>query len=530
MNYDYKNLRPFKWFVLQNFPFIEADFDAITNWQLFCKLGEEINKIINSMNLTGEQVENLTNAFNSLEAYVNNYFENLDVQDEINNKLDEMAQSGELAPLIAQYLELQAVLGFNTISDMRSATYIVAGSLIRTYGQNTLNDGNGAFYYVREVETTDVIDNINVVALNNTRLVAIKCLDNNIINLQNQINNTNTRIDEINNKKWIFVGDSYADGYSPDTSDITPWTEILSNKLGLSNTIFAHHGGAGFANSSYPYTRILNELEDDSTVTDVLIAGGYNDLGFSFADINSGIINCKSIIATKFPNAKIHIAFIGGTINNNHGDIYLTRYYYNESCNNNDIEIYANTHLGLYNKALFSSDGIHPNQTGQNAIANILYQALNGGYNYQLFSDVLIDVSQSDVLSGNNFSLHLYSNNSNSVLSNYAGTQYLNSIQDFAMTDSSEIKIGKVVNEHLIGTKYFSNNYYSVCPVIVRNVDTTNYGYYTIMATLFIDADGFLKLRLLPSITDSHDNYLSFTMVRQIQIPIFAFNFITDCI
>lgn len=99
-NFDYKKIYPFKWFVLQNFPFIEADFDAITNWQLFCKLGEEINKIINSTNLTGEQVENLTNAFIELQNYVNNYFENLDVQEEINNKLDDMTESGELANII----------------------------------------------------------------------------------------------------------------------------------------------------------------------------------------------------------------------------------------------------------------------------------------------------------------------------------------------------------------------------------------------------------------------------------------------
>ena len=69
-NYDYKRLTPFKWFVLQNFPFIDEDFDAITNYQLFCKLGEEINKIINSQNLVGEQVEELTNAFNNLKDYV----------------------------------------------------------------------------------------------------------------------------------------------------------------------------------------------------------------------------------------------------------------------------------------------------------------------------------------------------------------------------------------------------------------------------------------------------------------------------
>ena len=31
---DYKKckLTPFKWYVLENFPFIEADFEAITEW------------------------------------------------------------------------------------------------------------------------------------------------------------------------------------------------------------------------------------------------------------------------------------------------------------------------------------------------------------------------------------------------------------------------------------------------------------------------------------------------------------------
>lgn len=103
-NFDFKKIYPFKWFVLENFPFIEADFDAITNWQLFCKLGKEINKIIKKINLTGEQVEILTNSFIELQTFVNNYFNNLDVQEEVNRKLDEMAQSGTLAKIINQEL------------------------------------------------------------------------------------------------------------------------------------------------------------------------------------------------------------------------------------------------------------------------------------------------------------------------------------------------------------------------------------------------------------------------------------------
>ena len=92
--FGYKNLTPFKWFVLENFPFIEADFDALTEWQIFCKLGKEINKIIDSQNAVGSEMEKISQAFIELQNYVDNYFKNLDVQDEINNKLNEMAEDG----------------------------------------------------------------------------------------------------------------------------------------------------------------------------------------------------------------------------------------------------------------------------------------------------------------------------------------------------------------------------------------------------------------------------------------------------
>lgn len=110
-------LPPFKWFIIENFPYIEEDFDALTNWQLFCKLGKEMNKIIEKCNLTGAQVENLTNAFNSLKAYVDNYFENLDVQDEIDNKLDEMVESGEFDNILAEYIGGEMNIYFPTIAN-----------------------------------------------------------------------------------------------------------------------------------------------------------------------------------------------------------------------------------------------------------------------------------------------------------------------------------------------------------------------------------------------------------------------------
>lgn len=86
--------------VLQNFPFIEQDFDALTDYQLLCKVVEYLNKVITSQNEVTDITESLAIAFNDLHSFVDNYFDNLDVQEEINNKLDQMAEDGTLAPLL----------------------------------------------------------------------------------------------------------------------------------------------------------------------------------------------------------------------------------------------------------------------------------------------------------------------------------------------------------------------------------------------------------------------------------------------
>ena len=178
MNYDYKYLTPFKWFILENFPFIEADFDALTNWQLFCKLGKEMNKIIDSTNLTGEQVENLTNAFNELKNYVDTYFENLDVQDEIDNKLDEMVEDGTLTAIIQAYLEIASILAYDNLESLKNADNLINGSFVKTYGTLSYNDGLGNFYKIREKSLEDIIDNINIIELTNYNNLVAELIPN----------------------------------------------------------------------------------------------------------------------------------------------------------------------------------------------------------------------------------------------------------------------------------------------------------------------------------------------------------------
>lgn len=102
---DYGILTPFKMQVLTNFPYIEADFDALTNYGLLCKVVEYLNNVINNENEVTEQVTSLYNAYVSLQNYVNTYFDNLDLTGEVSAKLDEMVEDGTLTTLISGYVD-----------------------------------------------------------------------------------------------------------------------------------------------------------------------------------------------------------------------------------------------------------------------------------------------------------------------------------------------------------------------------------------------------------------------------------------
>ena len=134
--------------------------------------------VIPAVNNNADAVEELQNLFNQLQSYVENYFDNLDVQEEINNKLDEMAESGELTDIIAQYLGLAGVLAYDTVADMKSAENIANGSKLKTFGYHSVNDGGSATYIARQVTNEDIIDEATIIALNNENLVAELIIEN----------------------------------------------------------------------------------------------------------------------------------------------------------------------------------------------------------------------------------------------------------------------------------------------------------------------------------------------------------------
>lgn len=92
---QYKILQPFEAWVQQTLPAIYDDSLSYTD--LLAKLLYYVNTLAeNNTTLSND----MTNAIN----YINNYFDNLDIQDEINIKLDKMTEDGTLMELIAPFL------------------------------------------------------------------------------------------------------------------------------------------------------------------------------------------------------------------------------------------------------------------------------------------------------------------------------------------------------------------------------------------------------------------------------------------
>ena len=392
-NFNYLNLTPFQWFVVNNFPFIEEDFDAITNYQLLCKVVEYLNKVIDKTNETGKGLEELSNQFINLKNYVDKYFDDLDLQTEINRKLDEMAESGQLADIVTAYLQLRCIYGFDTISEMRLADNLVNGSFMRTLGQNSTYDGLGAFYKARNIKNTDVIDNINIVALSNPNLVAEKIKDTRYNELRNET-------DIINSNDTILMGDSYGQGYTVidgSAQYVDGWTAHVKRilKLNDNNCFIFNEGGIGFADPGQGghsgFLDLLqdniNTIQDRDKIKNIIVCAGHNDTNKSFSEIDVAISNFITYCKTQFPNAKIYIGMIANDGRTNSTGInkrlaikntvliayqHASRTYDSIYLNGveNVMKYYAN----------FSEDGYHPTAQGYKNIAENICQAFKNGY------------------------------------------------------------------------------------------------------------------------------------------------------
>lgn len=93
-----EKIKPSGIFTNYIFKAIPLAFDeSLSYYEMLCGLLKKVKTI-------EEVVNNHADIIKELEEFVAHYFDNLDVQEEINNKLDEMAENGELAEIINEQI------------------------------------------------------------------------------------------------------------------------------------------------------------------------------------------------------------------------------------------------------------------------------------------------------------------------------------------------------------------------------------------------------------------------------------------
>ena len=100
-------LTPFRFWCQKVLPLVYDD--SLSYYELLCKVVDYLNKTMEDVSNMSEDIDKLYTAFNELQSYVNNYFESLDVQEEINNKLDEMVNDGTLQGIITKITQTYVI-------------------------------------------------------------------------------------------------------------------------------------------------------------------------------------------------------------------------------------------------------------------------------------------------------------------------------------------------------------------------------------------------------------------------------------
>ena len=210
--------------------------------------------------------EDLLNTWKEVYDWIDNYFNNLDVQVEINNKLDEIIASGQFNDILHQYFSSVDV----EINGLKTEINGVKSDL-----EITKTDLNGVKMDLNNVEAdVDIINNFNV----------------------------------INNKKIVVYGDSAA------TTGETIWNDLTT----IYGATVTNRAIAGSSLSSVNDNSIFTQISittDLNTFDFIFIFGGINDWQgnvFMYYGNNAGnsyfmpaVSDIIKMCSTKAPNTKL---------------------------------------------------------------------------------------------------------------------------------------------------------------------------------------------------------------------------------
>ena len=182
-------------------------------------------------------------------------------------------------------------------------------------------------------------------------------------------------------KKILLIGDSYGVGYSPDGMN-SGWCGYLASYLPTRGWD-AYNGavsGNGFVlrpDSTKEQKSFLQQIQAfiDSTFTDVVICGGFNDNDDTEATTRSAVQDTVAWIKSNYPMARVYVGCCGFSTNSTQENNIQTKVVPAYE----SIVRYGGKYLhveDVLNASLMSSDGFHPTADGNIKLAEAILNEL----------------------------------------------------------------------------------------------------------------------------------------------------------
>ena len=268
-------------------------------------------------------------------------------------------------------------------------------------------------------------------------------------------------LSKVQNRKFLFVGDSYAVGYQGAGQDnIQGYFDKVKNRYNLNAQIIAENG-YGFLgiNNNLKWINLIQNanIQNKDSFTDILICGGMNDRATDEVMENS-MNELFTYLENNFINAIIHIGCVGRYKKSSEQNLINMRKIakiYKTFTIRRGHKYIDNSELILHRGGWFINDDIHPNENGEKQLAYGIEQYL---INNKITS--FLDISNSDDFMSdtilpaegiNTNNIMQYSRiNENNVTISFAGTiQFNNAININNLTD---IIIGEISDSYLTGS------------------------------------------------------------------------------
>lgn len=188
-------------------------------------------------------------------------------------------------------------------------------------------------------------------------------------------------------RRYILIGDSYGRGVvGPGGGLVNGWTYYFKQFLGLSDDdcFINCADGAGFIGlQTTTFLDLINSANatNPNTITDIVIAGGRNDLDASSSALRTAIGTFYSTAKTLYPNAILSLCFCGcywDRSNNNHDKLINTRAIYAQDMRYKNLP-QAATYMSFMSASVGGTDTTHFNEEGYKALGRWIATCAVGG-------------------------------------------------------------------------------------------------------------------------------------------------------